>query len=180
MGEEVMRMRQAERQADQAELAEMKRMRQADQLKLEEVERKRQVELAEMKKMRQLDQIRLEDVERKRRSDDAFMAEMKKLIQSQIKKNRPEHSTCQMGNETTTKGASSPKEKGFELTKTVPFGKSFQRTPKVIASISSFYRNQQGKGDTWWGLKVEARKVTTSSFDLYMNGYGTKVTLLTA
>ena len=85
-----------------------------------------------------------------------------------------------MGNHMTSKGAISEGNLRFELTKKVTFEKPFERTPKVIASISGFTRSQQGTSEFWWGIGVEASKVTTSSFDLYMSGYGTKVTLLTA
>ena len=88
-----------------------------------------------------------------------------------------------MGNYTTTKGAKAKDQDGFDETKTVTFWKPFERTPKVIASISGFKRYQQfseSSKDPWWGLTVKQRNVSTSSFDLYLQGFSTKVETLTA
>merc|ERR1711872_466172 len=134
-------------------------------------------ELEEVKRMK----VRLEAVERMRRSDKTYMDELKQLIESQIKAYRTEHRICQIGTRTTTKGENTKKqEDGFQEITNIKFPKSFERTPKVIASIAVFTRNQAGSSDTWWGLTAEARKPTNSSFELNMQGRGTKIATLTA
>jgi len=105
------------------------------------------------------------------RSESDIVKELKKLIHAEING----LSQCVAGKYTSTKGASSPKDQGFTDKKAVSFGRTFPRTPTVVASVAGFIRNQQGTGDTWWSLKTEARSPTTTNFELYMEGLGTHV-----
>ena len=41
--------------------------------------------------------------------------------------------------------------------------------------LRGFKRQQEGKADVTWGLITRATQVTTSSFELYLMGDGTKV-----
>merc|ERR1711872_96755 len=129
----------------------------------------------EVKKMRKADQIRLAEVERKRRADAGVVAELKKLIHSQLEAYHNEHTTCAMG----THVAESSKEGGFTQTKTIQFGQKFDSAPKVIASVAAFRRNA-GQTDRNWGLAAKASNATTSSFQLFLEGYDTKISSLTA
>jgi len=105
------------------------------------------------------------------RSESDIVKELKKLIHAEING----LSQCVAGKYTSTKGASSPGSKGFTDKKAVSFGRTFPRTPTVVASLAGFLRNANGASDTWWGLKTEARSPTTTNFELYMEGVDTQV-----
>jgi len=81
-------------------------------------------------------------------------------------------SQCATGSYST--GTGGKKQDGFTETKRISYGRTFSRTPKVVASVAGFYRYQK-KFNLNWGLKVEARSPATTHFDLYMEGFLTDV-----
>ena len=83
-----------------------------------------------------------------------------------------------MGTYNTKEG--NDKKNGFSKTKKVEFGKPFEQTPKVVASISEFDRYQDGTGDVWWGLNVTAHTPTPTSFELFLKGVSTEIESVTA
>jgi len=109
-----------------------------------------------------------------RGAENDIVEDLKELIRAEING----LSQCVVGNYTTKIGASKPDQDGFKDKKAVSFGRTFPRTPKVVASVAGFERVQQGTGDPTWGLKTEARSPTTSQFKLYVQGYDTKVNRL--
>jgi len=114
-------------------------------------------------------------INRVQRADSDIVKDLKKLILAEING----LSQCVVGTYTTTKGASIPGQGGFEDKQPVSFGRTFPRTPKIVASVAGFQRTQLGKDqDLTWGLKTEARSPTTTNFQLYMQGYNTKVARL--
>ena len=86
-----------------------------------------------------------------------------------------------MGSNVTTEGDDNGDNGTTDVTSKVKFGKAFERTPKVIASIAAFWRIQapDGTTDKEWGLIAQARNPTTTSFDLYVQAGGTKIKTLT-
>jgi len=105
-----------------------------------------------------------------RGAENDIVEDLKELIRAEING----LSQCVVGNYTTKIGASKPDQKGFIEKKAVKFGRTFPRTPTVVASVAGFDREQQA-GDPTWGVKTEARLPTTSQFELYMEGFNTKV-----
>jgi len=126
----------------------------------------------------------MQEIKRLRRNniDSDVIADLKALIRSEIHSYKGNMSECEMGTKTTTKGAKvkqSAGGEGFKDTIKIPFGRNFKRIPKVSVAISGFERTQQS-GDAYWGLRVEAMNAKTDSFNLYLEGTGTKVDSLTA
>jgi len=109
----------------------------------------------------------------RRGAENDIVEDLKELIRAEING----LSQCVVGNHTTKIGASKPDQDGFKDKKAVSFGRTFPRTPKVVASVAGFERYQQANDPTW-GVKTEARSPTTSQFELYMEGFNTKVNRL--
>jgi len=105
----------------------------------------------------------------RRGAENDIVEDLKELIRAEING----LSQCVVGTYTTKTGAS--KAGGFSETKKVSFGRTFPRTPTVVASVAGFDRVQQGTGDPTWGLKTEVRSPTNSQFELYVQGFDTKV-----
>jgi len=170
---------QMERQKDQNEelrhqVKEEQRRNneQQDQIKVQE----RKIE--EQQRQNDEQQRQLEEITKinraRRGAENDIVEDLKELIRAEING----LSQCVVGNYTTKIGASKPDQDGFKDKKAVSFGRTFPRTPKVVASVAGFERVQQGTGDPTWGLKTEARSPTTSQFKLYVQGYDTKVNRL--
>merc|ERR1712048_1467148 len=87
-------------------------------------------------------------------------------------------SGCVSGTYTTTAGLHKPKEQGFTEGRWIYYGRTFSKTPKVVASVSGFLREGYTSADTYWGVKVEAKSVYTNKFYLYTQGIHTKITKL--
>merc|ERR1712136_30109 len=142
---------------------------QQDQIKVQE--RKNEEQQRQNDELqRQLKEIT--KINRARRgTENDIVEDLKELIRAEING----LSQCVVGNYTTKTGASIPGQKGFIEKEAVSFGRTFPRTPKVVASVAGFERSRDGINDGYYGLKTEARSPTTSQFELYVEGISTKV-----
>jgi len=145
---------------------------QRDQIKVQE----RKIE--EQQRQNDEQQRQLEEITKinraRRGAENDIVEDLKELIRAEING----LSQCVVGSYTTKTGASKPGSTGFKDKKAVSFGRTFPRTPTVVASVAGFERVQQGTGDPTWGVKTEARSPTTSQFELHMEGFDTKVNRL--
>jgi len=169
---------QMERQKDQIKAQENKNEEQ--QRKNEEHQRKNE----ELRHQVKEEQRRNNEQERQlqeftktiraRRNESDIVNDLKEWVRAEING----LSQCVVGTYSTEAGYLKPS--GFKEWKTVSFGRTFPRTPKVVTSVSGFERyqmrlNPTGLPDPNWGLKTEARSPTTSTFTLFVQGYSTYV-----
>jgi len=165
---------QMERQKDQIKAQENKNEEQ--QRKNEEHQRKNE----ELRHQVKEEQRRNNEQERQlqeftktiraRRNESDIVNDLKEWVRAEING----LSQCVVGTYETNAGFSEPG--GFKQWKTVSFGRTFPRTPKVVTSVAGFERNQLSwDKDYFWGLTTEAYSPTTSNFRLYVEGTDTFV-----
>jgi len=65
-------------------------------------------------------------------------------------------------------------ESGFKETRAVHFS-GFKSRPQFVASLYNFGRNQQGSGDTYWGINLSFRASSASQASITVKGVSTYV-----
>jgi len=165
---------QQQQQQEQQNLINKLMEEQQEQLKVQ------QSRDEELQRRDEEQQEKITKIERTRRSDneteqhlrELILAELeplsvehiKKLVLAEIKPTIDVLSECAIGNYSLVHPGGTKYDRHFE-TKTISFGKTFSRIPKVIVSVAG--QNVMWKEvSTWFALRATVQSPTTTKFDL--------------
>jgi len=144
----------------QEQQEQIKELRQQQWQEIQELRQQQQ-----QKNDKQQEQIKeLTRVNRVRRYDNDTVEHLKELIRAEI----AGLSQCEVGD---IGGATIAKDS--DKTYTIPFGRNFTRTPKVILAMSYHWDGGYNPPDNW-GFKTKAQSITTTKFDMYFHNFGFK------
>merc|ERR1719309_879032 len=101
------------------------------------------------------------------RKDDALTAEVAAL-KAKVGALRK---GCATGSFKKTRPSVANQQSDWNLAQTVHFGRTFSGIPKVTASISQFERQQDGTGDTVWGIDLSVRTPSATSVTINVHAY---------
>jgi len=131
--------------------------------------------VAEQERRHQEQERRVEEVtkiQRTRRSENETVEHLKELVLAEIKPMIDNLSECAIGTEQFI----SPTSTGHlpeMTTRTIPFGRNFTQTPKVVLSLKGYrLSGRQHQDDTLFANWVRSGSITTTQFDLTMDVFG--------
>jgi len=127
------------------------------QLKEEQVRRDedQQYKMEELKEKQERSVEEVTKIQRTRRSENETVEHLKELVLAEIKPMIEGLSECAIGHYTFYGDA-------IDTIETIPFGRNFTRTPKVVTTINGFWRH----GDSGWYAYTNANSITATKFDL--------------
>merc|ERR1712098_10327 len=102
-----------------------------------------------------------------RRSENETVEHLKELVLAEIKPMIEDLSECAIGEAHLSNP--NPGASIFHKTETIPFGRNFTQTPKVVVSLKGYLStDEQNQGVHGWNLFLtsEAKSITTTQFDL--------------
>jgi len=152
-----------------------------EQLKDQQNQLKEQQDQLKMQQSRDEEQQeKITKIQRTRRSDNETEQHLRELILAELKPLSVEHikklvlaeikptidvlSECAIGNYSLVHPSGTKYDRHFE-TKTISFGKTFSRIPKVIVSVAG--QNVYWKEvNAWFALRATVQSSTTTKFDL--------------
>jgi len=156
---------------------EQERCNEDQRYEMEELKKKQERRDQEQERRDQEQERRVEEVtkvQRARRSENETVEHLKELVLAEIKPMIDDLSVCVVGEAMFENPT--PHIWSFGNTETIPFGRSFTQTPKVVVSLQGYRlasTHFQSPIDMF--IYGEARSITTTQFDLFMVGYYTKM-----
>jgi len=157
---------------EQLQLKEEQVRRDEDQqFKMEELKEKQERSVQEQERRVEIQERRVEEVtkiQRTRRSENETVEHLKELVLAEIKPMIEDLSECAIGE---AHFSHLPTEDLYSKTETIPFGRNFTQTPKVVVSLKGYLStDEQNQGVHGWNLFLisEAKSITTTQFDLFM------------